>query len=242
MSRPSASRLSERRAIVTPVDDTFTEPTDLLRTVLTGTAALLADLTEAEADQPTGCAGWNVPDLVQHQVFDLRRGLVALSTPADGPCTTDAVGYWRQWDQGPDDAASDRWRTRVVASAAGGLPPLVEAHAELSAAVLVSASRVAGVSTVGTQGLVLTADDLLDTLAVEATVHHLDLVRHLDRAGPEPIALARVRQVLTALLGRPLPVRWDDTTAVRRCTGREGLDRADREELGGHASALPLLA
>lgn len=223
-------------------DDTLTGSADLLRTVLTGTSGLLGDLTAAEADQPTGCAGWSVPDLVQHQVFDLRRGLVALSTPVDGPTTTDAVGYWRQWDQSPDEAASDRWRTRVVASAAGGLAPLVEAYAELSAAVLVSAARVAGSSTVRTQGLVLTADDLLDTLAVEATVHHLDLVRHLDRPDPGPAALARVRQVLTALLGRPLPDRWGDATAVRRCTGREGLDEADRDELGGYVSALPLLA
>lgn len=234
--------LTVPRAIVGRVTPTSSGSASLLRTVFGDLSRLVADLTDTDADQPTGCAGWSVPDLVQHQVFDLRRGLVALSTPADGPSTTDAVGYWRQWDQSPDEAASDRWRTRVVASTAGGLAPLAAAHAELAAAVLVSASRVPGPSTVGTQGLVLTVDDLLDTLAVEATVHHLDLVRHLDRPGPDATALARVRQLLTDLLGRPLPARWDDATAVRRCTGREALAQTDRDELGGYASALPLLA
>ena len=42
------------------------------------------------------------------------------------------------------------------------------------------------------------------------------------------------------LLGRPLPVDWDDATAARRGTGREALSAADPAELGAAAAAFPL--
>ena len=83
-------------------------------------------------------------------------------------------------------------------------------------------------------------DDLLSTLAVEAAVHHLDLVAHLERPGPASQPLAEVRRVLEGLLGRPLPAGWDDATAARRGTGREPLTAADRAELGDAAAAFPL--
>ena len=81
----------------------------------------------------------------------------------------------------------------------------------------------------------LTVADLLSTLAVEAAVHHLDLVVRLDRPGPAAGPLAEVRRVLEGLLGGPLPDRWDDATAARRGTGREPLTDDDRAELGRRA-------
>jgi hypothetical protein len=61
---------------------------------------------------------------------------------------------------------------------------------------------------------------LLSTLAVEAAVHHLDLVASLDRPGPPPEALAEVRRVLEGLHGGPLPRAWDDADrAVPRVVG-----------------------
>jgi hypothetical protein len=94
---------------------------DLLRTAYERTAQVLGGLTDADAARPSGCAGWAVLDLAQHLVFDARRGLVATATPADGPATTDAVGYWRAWQQPSDQADDDRWRTRASASLAGGI-------------------------------------------------------------------------------------------------------------------------
>jgi hypothetical protein len=122
----------------------------------------------------------------------------------------------------------------------GGLAGVARRHAATSAAVLVAAGRVAPTGLVTTQGRVLTVADLLSTLVVEATVHHLDLVVRLDRPGPGVEPLAGVRRVLEGLLGRPLPAGWDDVTAARRGTGREPLTAEDRTELGDGATAFPL--
>lgn len=217
-------------------------PLDLLATAYGDLAALLQDLTDGEAVQPTGCAGWAVLDLAQHLVFDVRRGLVATATPADGPADCDAVQYWQDWSQSGAQAADDLWRTRVSASVAGGLAAVAGAYAETAAAALVSASRLAPTELVRTQGRVLSRDDLLSTLVVESAVHHLDLVRSLDRPGPAAGPLAEVRRVLAGVLGRDLPVDWDDATAARRGTGREALTAADRGVLGGSAERFPLFS
>ncbi|RBY86091.1 maleylpyruvate isomerase N-terminal domain-containing protein [Blastococcus sp. TF02A-26] len=212
----------------------------LLRTVYGDFARLLAELAPEEQWRPTGCAGWTPVDLAWHMLADARRGLVALSTPAEGPAGTDAVGYWRSWQPTAEDDDRDLWATRVSASVTGGLAAIREPYAETTAAVLVSAGRVSGDDLVATQGHVLSVADLLSTLVVEAAVHHLDLVAHLDRPGPAAGPLAEVRRVLEALLGEPLPAEWDDATAARRGTGREPLTEADRVALGEAADRLPL--
>lgn len=212
----------------------------LLRSAYGDLSALVGDLTPEEGRQPSGCAGWSVLDLTQHLLDDARRGLVALATPAGGPPTTDAVAYWRSWQPPPADDDSTAERTRVRASVAGGLPGLAPLYAETAAAVGVAAGRADPRGLVATQGWVLRVDDLLSTLAVEAAVHHLDLVAHLDRPGPPPAVLTEVRRVLGELLGAPLPAGWDDATAARRGTGRERLTDADRAELGAAADRFPL--
>jgi uncharacterized protein (TIGR03083 family) len=213
---------------------------ELLRSAYGDLSALVSDLRPEEGWQPSGCAGWSVLDLTQHLLDDARRGLVALATPADGPATTDAVAYWRSWQPSPEDDDSTAWRTRVRASVTGGLPGLAPLYAETAAAVVVAAGRADPGGLVATQGWVVRVDDLLSTLAVEAAVHHLDLVAHLDRPGPPPGALAEVRRVLGELLGYPLPAGWDDATAARRGTGREPLTDADRAALGDVAASFPL--
>ena len=215
-------------------------PTELLTATYRSLSEQVTDLRPAEAWQPSGCAGWAVLDLSLHLVDDARRGLVALATPAEGPATSDAVAYWRAWQPTAAQDEDVAWRTRVRASVAGGLAELSAVYAELVAAVTVLAERTAPDDLVGTQGHVLRADDLLSTLAVEAAVHHLDLVAHLDRPGPAPEALAEVRRVLEGLHGGPLPAGWDDATAARRGTGREPLDDADRTALGAAAERFPL--
>jgi uncharacterized protein (TIGR03083 family) len=221
-----------------PVDDALA----LLRTAYGDLSTLLQDLSDAEAGQPSGCAGWAVLDLAQHLVFDARRGLVATATPADGPADCDAVRYWDDWSQSPAQADDDLWRTRVSASVAGGIAALAAAHAETSAAALVSAARLAPTDLVRTQGRVLAREDLLSTLVVEAAVHHVDLVRSLQRPGPGAGPLAEVRRVLAGVLGSDLPVDWDDATAARRGTGREPLTAADRRVLGSRVERFPLFS
>jgi hypothetical protein len=219
-----------------------TDALALLRTAYGDLSAVLQGLSDQDAVQPTGCAGWAVLDLAQHLVFDARRGLVATATPADGPADSDAVRYWADWEQPRGEADDDLWRTRVSASVAGGIGVLAVVHAELTAAVLVSAGRCAPADLVRTQAKVLALEDLLSTLVVEAAVHHLDLVRDLDRPGPAAGPLAEVRRVLTALHGAALPDRWDDATAARRATGREALTADDRALLCARAERFPLIS
>ena len=219
----------------------MTAPLELLRTAYGDLSGLLHRLAADGAEwTPTGCRGWAVHDLTFHLLGDARRALVGLCTPASGPVDRDAVTYWRDWEPprpGDDEALR---RTRAVASAAVAFADLVENYAEVTAAVLVAAGRVPAAEPVRTQGRVMEVDDLLSTLVVEAAVHHLDLVAHLDRPGPGPEPLEEVRRVLAGLLGGPLPAGWDDVTAARRGTGREPLTDADLAELGAAADAFPL--
>ena len=98
----------------------------LLTTVYGDLARLLGALTPEEQWRPTGCAGWTPVDLGWHMLADARRGLVALSTPAEGPASTDAVGYWRSWQPTAEDDDRDLSATRVSASVTGGLAAIRE--------------------------------------------------------------------------------------------------------------------
>ncbi|HEX2072478.1 MAG TPA: maleylpyruvate isomerase N-terminal domain-containing protein [Geodermatophilus sp.] len=212
----------------------------LLRTAYGDLAAVLTDLSAEEGWQPTGCAGWTPVDLGFHLLSDARRALVALATPAEGPVDTTAVDYWKAWrPPGPDDE-DELWSTRVAASVQGGFRAIQRRYAEASAAVVVAAGRVAPTDLVRTQDAVISVADLGSTLVVEAAVHHLDLVLHLQRPGPAAAPLAEVRRVLEGLYGGPLPTAWEDATAARRGTGREPLTASDRAELGAGAERFPL--
>ena len=217
------------------------EPRELLRTAYGDVAgALLAVAMAGDEWAPSGCRGWAVADLGYHLLGDARRALLALSTPTDAPADTDAVRYWRSWQ--PPEPGDDEGlrRTRAMSSVGILFADLVQAYADTTSAVLVSAGRVELGDRVATQGHVLTVADLLSTLTVEAAVHHLDLVAHLDRPGPAGEPLAEVRRVLEGLLGQLLPSGWDDVTAARRGTGREALTAADRTGLGAAAESFPL--
>ncbi|MGW2732370.1 hypothetical protein [Streptomyces sp. NPDC001494] len=94
---------------------------------------------------------------------------------------------------------------------------------------------------VATQGHVLTAGDPMTTLAVEATVHQLDMVVRLPHApGPSRAVPAAVRSTLDGQLGRPTPAGWSDPRCVRVGTGRAALTDAGRDALGVAAHRFPL--
>ncbi len=122
-----------------------------------------------------------------------------------------------------------------MASAWSVIDPLVDLYVEMARAVLIAAGERSAEDLVATQGHVLTVGDLCSTLAVEATVHHLDL----DLGGLSPRGLAEVRRVLDGLLGRAAPIA-DDARYAMLGTGRLPLSEDEQALLGADAAALPL--
>lgn len=198
-----------------------------------------ADVDEAPGWTATELPGWTVRDLFFHLATDCQRALVALATPSDDDPDTDEISYWSAWQPGTDGAQSGLRGTRIMASAWTSVRGPAGLYAETARAVLVAARRADRHSVVTTQGRVLTVDALLRTLAVEATVHHLDLAPALPEP-PGPALLAEVRRVLDGLLGAPAPPDWDDARYARLGTGRRPLDAAERAALGPLADRFPL--
>jgi hypothetical protein len=193
----------------------------------------LTDADPAQAYRATRCRGWARVDLLHHLLSDAQRALVALHTPAGGAADTDEVSYWRSFPAG-DDGDAEMRHTRSMASL-WSFPVLAERYTETAHAVVVASNERAGTDRVSTQGHILTVDALRSTLAVEATVHHLDLgLEH-----PSLRGLAEVRRVLDGLLGHPAAIT-DDVRYALVGTGREPLSAAEREQLGQAAERLPL--
>jgi len=213
---------------------------DALRVAYADVSAVVVGLDEAASGQPSGCAGWAVRDLVFHLLGDAQGALVALNTPAMGLADRDAVSYWLD-SPGRDDPDSRGLRGLRTMASVWPLGHLSSTLCETAHAVVRCAAQVQPEDLVSTQGHVLAVRDLLATLVVEAAVHHLDLVVSLDHCGPGPEPLAVVRRTLDGLLGRPVPVRWDDQTWARAGTGRRALSKAERDALGPDAERLPLL-
>ncbi|WP_190183764.1 maleylpyruvate isomerase N-terminal domain-containing protein [Streptomyces cirratus] len=216
---------------------------DVLRAAYGAFDAVVKTVTDERSWLPTGCAGWSVRDLVFHCVGDAQRGLVALHTPVERPPDRDAVTYWEDWRPEPVGAANGRRFNRVVASMFLQVDQLCELYSETVAAMVDAAAGASAGRPVATQGHVLFAGDLIRTLAVEATIHHLDLVLSLpDAPGPSAEGLGEVRRTLDGLLGRPVPLPWDDAHYARVATGRATLSDADRARLGADAARFPLFA
>jgi len=90
---------------------------------------------------------------------------------------------------------------------------------------------------------VLRVEDLLSTLVVEATVHHLDLIRHMEGStGPSAAGLAETRRVLTELWGREPLEHWSDEHFALVGTGRAELSAEERSAVGPAAELLPLFS
>ncbi|GAA3103191.1 hypothetical protein GCM10020254_56140 [Streptomyces goshikiensis] len=135
---------------------------DLFPRSWTALRTAVADLCDQDFEQPSGCAGWLVRDLVCHLVIDAQDVLITLATPVEAEPTVDAVSYWNVDDrpptgQGPLDALT------VRLAAAYGDPHLLRFHLDDvgSAAGRAAALADPGVR-VGTRGEVLTVADYLD--------------------------------------------------------------------------------
>lgn len=197
--------------------------------------AAMTTLDEGTGWRNTRCVGWTVRDLVHHLWSDAQRALVALHTPAAGPADVDSVSYWRPWQPGTPGSEAGRRGTRIMASVWSSVEPIAALYAETTAAVLVAGHGRAGDDLVATQDHVITVDALFRTLAVEATVHHLDL-----RLGePSAQGLEETRRVLDALLGRPAPIA-DAARYALIGTGRESPTEDEAEALGADVDRLPL--
>ena len=210
-----------------------------LRIAYSDLATIAATLDEHDAWQPTRCAGWAVRDLLVHLLGGAQRGLVALATPAAGPADRDAVSYWAD-AAGRDPEFRDLRAQRTIAST-WALGPLARTFGDTGRAVVTLAGRASPDALVAVGDHVMSVDDLVTTLAVEAAVHHLDLVVALGRPGPRAEPLALVRRTLDGLLGRPAPAEWSDEWWALVGAGREPLGGRERRELGAEAALLPLL-
>ncbi|WP_320781874.1 maleylpyruvate isomerase N-terminal domain-containing protein [Streptomyces sp. CRN 30] len=218
-----------------------TAPARVVRDAYEALADVVRPLGDDASWLPTGCAGWAVRDLVFHLTADAQRALVAFHTPAAGPPDRDAVTYWEDWRPDPVGAAHGRRWNRVAASMFADFGPLRELYLETAAAAAVAAAATPPASPVTTQGHVLTAGDLMLTLAVEAAVHHLDLTLSLpDAPPPSPAALHTARTTLDGLLGHAVPLDWSDSHYARAATGRAPLTEVERRILGPDASRFPL--
>ena len=213
---------------------------DRLDTVYRAVTAVVTDLDDDGFSRRTGAAEWDVRALLFHQLCDAQRALIVLTTDDPGPADTDAVTYWSAWSPGTPGADTHARYVTKAAAAYGSPSGLARQWDDTASAAVRAARRHAGQGFVATQGHVLEVGDFVHTLVVEAVVHHLDLTVEVPSSPLPPEAYAAVLDVLTGLLGHPLPAGWDDMEAIRKGTGREPLDAADTVALGGLARRFPL--
>ncbi|MGW0687595.1 maleylpyruvate isomerase N-terminal domain-containing protein [Streptomyces sp. NPDC002754] len=204
--------------------------------------AAVAGLPEEAFEQPSGCTGWLVRDLVCHLVIDAQDVLITLVTPASTEPTVDAVTYWQVDDEPPTgDDPLDALTVRLAAAYQD--PALLTFHLD---DVGSAAGRAAGLAdpdaVVSTQGQVLTVADYLTAYVLEWTLHHLDLVAHLPGVqGPPAEGLAGSRVLMERIAGAAFPASWADADVLLVATGRRPATAGERAELGLLAGKLPFV-
>ncbi|MGW9430975.1 maleylpyruvate isomerase N-terminal domain-containing protein [Streptomyces decoyicus] len=204
--------------------------------------AAVAELPDKDFEQPSGCTGWLVRDLVCHLVIDAQDVLITLVTPAETEPTVDAVTYWSVENQPPTgEDPLDALTVRLAA--AYEEPRLLKFHLDDvgSAAGRAAALADPGVR-VSTRDEVLTAGDYLTAYVLEWTLHHLDLIAHLpDATEPPAEGLARSRAMLERIADAPFPASFSDKDALLVGTGRRAPTDAEKAELGVLTAKLPLV-
>ena len=199
-------------------------------------------LDEAELAHPSRCVGWTRADLLYHLLLDAQRALVAFATPAPGAADVDFVSYWAPFRPGAKSYHAHARFVRRAACAYRSDLAISAQWSETAAAARYAAAALPAHAKVATQGHVMAAGDFLATLAVEATIHHLDLVagdQHF--AGPSGSGLAVARETFDGILGAPVRTGWDDVGYALKASGRVQLTADDRACLGALADRFPLL-
>ena len=150
------------------------------------------------------------------------------------------MAYWQGWGVDPARDELTRRATRIE-SGTRSWPALRSAYLEAAAAATRAVAGADPATVVSTQGHALSVADLASTLAVEATLHHLDLVRHLELPPPSPAGLQEVRRVVGALLEHPLP-GWSDERVALVGTGRAAPTAEETAALGPATGSLPVFS
>ncbi|GGX24437.1 maleylpyruvate isomerase [Streptomyces malachitofuscus] len=201
----------------------------------------VAGLPDEAFDQPSGCHGWLVRDLVCHLVIDAQDVLITLVTPADTEPTADATTYWNLVDPPTGDDPLDALIPRLAA--AYGDPALLRFHLDDVGSAAARAAELADPACrVSTQDKVLTVADYLSAYVLEWTLHHLDLIAHLP-SSPQPPAetLSAAREALEGIAGTAFPAEFSDTDVLLIGTGRRTATAEERTALGGLSKRIPFI-
>jgi hypothetical protein len=203
---------------------------------------MVAELSDQDFTQPSGCHGWLVRDLVCHLIIDAQDVLITLVTPTEAEATRDAVTYWNVSATPP--TGEDPLDALIVRLAATYEEPrLLKFHLDDLGAAAGRAAELADPGMrVSTKDEVLTAGDYLCAYVLEWTLHHLDLTVNLpDAAGPPASGLTRSREMLETIAGAAFPASFSDEDALLVGTGRRAPTDADRTALGELAARLPFV-
>jgi hypothetical protein len=202
----------------------------------------VAELSDQDFAQSSGCHGWLVRDLLCHLIIDAQDVLITLVTPTEDEPTHDAVTYWNVSATPP--TGEDPLDALIVRLAAAYEEPrLLKFHLDdLGAAAGRAAELADPCMRVSTKDQVLTAGDYLSAYVLEWTLHHLDLTANLpDAAGPPVTGLTRSREMLETIAGAAFPASFSDVDALLVGTGRRAPTDTDTTALGELATKLPFV-
>jgi Mycothiol maleylpyruvate isomerase N-terminal domain len=202
----------------------------------------VADLSDEDFAQPSGCRGWLVRDLVCHLIIDAQDVLITLATPAEAEPTRNVVTYWNVAETpATGDDPLDALMVRLAA--AYEEPRLLKFHLDDLGAAAGRAAQLADPSMrVSTKDEILTAGDYLSAYVLEWTLHHLDLIANLPHAAEPPAeGLATSRAMLETIAGTAFPASFSDKDALLVGTGRRAPTDSEDAALGELAATLPLV-
>jgi uncharacterized protein (TIGR03083 family) len=214
---------------------------DLFSRAWSALRAAVAELSDEDLAQPSGCTGWLVRDLVCHLIIDAQDVLITLVTPAETEPTRTAVTYWEVADKPPTgEDPLDALTVRLAA--AYGEPWLLKFHLDDLGSAAGRAAELADPDhRVSTRDQVLTVSEYLSVYVMEWTLHHLDLIANLPNTVEPPAeSMARAREMLAEIAGAPFPKSLSDKDALLIGTGRRVPADAEKADLGELATKLPL--